>query len=82
MMTCEDATLMMTRSEYEKLSYMNNIRLRMHIMLCKPCQSFNKQNKLITEKYNELLASENGHVLSDAKRKELRDLVKEKMAGE
>ena len=72
----------MTKSEYEKLSYMNNIRLRMHIMLCKPCLLFSKQNKLITQKYDELLAGENSYVLSEKKKNEVRNNILKKLEKE
>jgi len=46
--SCDVATFYITKSEYQKLTFMENLRLRMHLMGCEFCRRFQDQNTMIT----------------------------------
>ena len=50
MLSCKDATFLLTKNEYQKLNLKENLQLKMHLMGCKFCRAFEKQNKIISEK--------------------------------
>ena len=54
MLSCQQSTLLMTKNEYLKLSAKENMQLKMHLMGCKFCRAFDKQNKILTEKIQQI----------------------------
>jgi hypothetical protein len=54
MLSCDKATFFITKRDYQKLSCKENLQLNMHLMGCKLCRAFNKQNAIITKKLNAL----------------------------
>ncbi len=48
MLNCDTATLLITRSEFEKLSCTDQIKLKMHLAGCKFCRRFKKQSEFIS----------------------------------
>jgi hypothetical protein len=50
MLSCKDATFLLTKNEYQKLNLKENLQIKMHLMGCKFCRAFEKQNKIISEK--------------------------------
>ncbi len=47
MITCKDATHLISKKEEKKLSAKQNIKLLLHLFLCKVCNFFFKQNKVL-----------------------------------
>ena len=54
MLSCDKATYLITRNEYEKLNYTNRVQLSMHLVACKYCRRFAEQSEYITEQLNKL----------------------------
>jgi len=54
MMSCKEATEMVIRKSEEKLSMGNQLRLMVHLAMCKFCSMFEKQNKIIDAMATEL----------------------------
>mgnify|MGYP001550721005 CR=1 FL=1 len=54
MLDCDHATLLAVRAESEKVGCVKKMQLRMHLMGCKLCRAFVKQNKIISEQVNEM----------------------------
>ena len=48
MISCHDATYLISKKQEEKLSFAERIKLAIHLMYCKYCNRFNKQTKQIT----------------------------------
>ncbi len=48
MLNCEKATFLITKSEFEKLSCVDSVRLKIHLMGCKFCNNFKKQSEIIS----------------------------------
>ncbi len=48
MLSCDTATLLITKSEFEDLSCVDNLRLKMHLASCKFCRRFKIQSEDIS----------------------------------
>jgi len=49
MFSCETATLMVSKSFHQKLTFAEKQRLKMHLLTCKPCRDF-KTNSIVLNK--------------------------------
>ncbi len=49
MKTCQEITLYIERGKFEKLSIKDKLAIKIHLLICKPCQNFNKDSKIIDE---------------------------------
>ncbi|MCF8449201.1 MAG: hypothetical protein K9G49_04950 [Taibaiella sp.] len=54
MYTCKEATYLISKKEEGKLTFIQNIKLRLHISMCKFCKLFEKQNKCIIDNIRKL----------------------------
>ena len=48
MINCKDATNMISQKEERRLSFKQRIQLSIHLFICKVCDFFYKQNKVLT----------------------------------
>lgn len=71
MLSCDKATFFITKKEYVKLSCKENLQLKMHLMGCKLCRSFNDQNEIISNKLKVLQEDPPQGKLSDTKKNEI-----------
>lgn len=49
MLSCDDATLLLTRREFEPLGTVKSLQLWMHLFTCKLCRNFQTQTEFITD---------------------------------
>jgi len=49
--TCREANEICDRSQYDEASFMDKVRLNLHLLSCKVCALYTKQNKLLTKNY-------------------------------
>lgn len=75
MLSCQRATFLITRREYQKLSCKEKLQLNMHLMGCKFCHAFNTQNAIITSGLNMLKEEPPMVRLSNAKRNEIQQAL-------
>lgn len=75
MLSCDHATFFIAKRDYQKLSCRENIQLKMHLMGCKLCRTFNKQNAIITRKLNLLKDEPPQSELSPEKKNEIANLI-------
>jgi hypothetical protein len=73
MISCKDATELAVRQSHEKLNRWNRFRLKFHLIMCKFCSLFEKQNKDI-----DVIASE----LDDHIEEKMPDHIKKKILQE
>lgn len=52
MLSCDDATLLITRSDYEALSSIKQFKLKMHLAACSMCRNYKHQSSIITSQIN------------------------------
>lgn len=80
MLSCEEATLLITKSEMEKIGCVKRMQLRMHLAGCELCRRFKIQSEIIDQSLKTL---ENLKVnqeapqayLSEEKKKEMEKLI-------
>ena len=79
MLSCDKATFFITKRDYQKLSCKENLQLKMHLMGCKLCRAFNKQNAVITEKLNALREDPPKAELSESRRVEIQQALEKNL---
>lgn len=52
MISCEEAVIISNKSQYHEASFMERIKLRFHLFICKTCSKFSKQNTQLTRLCN------------------------------
>ncbi|APD07252.1 hypothetical protein UJ101_01741 [Flavobacteriaceae bacterium UJ101] len=72
-MDCDEATMLITKAEYTKISLWDRIRLKYHNIVCPPCQEWEDHNKVITA----LTKKETNHTLSQQKKTEIKKSLKD-----
>ena len=75
MLSCDNATFFMTKKDYQKLSCKENVQLKMHLMGCKFCRTFNDQNVIISDKLRALEENPPIATLSTEKKKEISEAL-------
>ena len=75
MLSCDNATFFMTKKDYQKLSCKENAQLKMHLMGCKFCRTFNDQNVIISDKLRALEENPPIATLSTEKKKEISEAL-------
>jgi len=54
MLSCEEATYLITKSEFEKMSCLKRAQLKMHLAGCELCRRFKVQNEIIDRSLKKL----------------------------
>jgi len=77
MLSCEDATFLITKKEKVSLSFIEALQLKMHLLSCKMCQRFDIQNEKLSSEWNKL-DIEHKH-MSEQKKIEIENILHEEM---
>ncbi len=48
MISCEKASLICNKAQYDEASFFEKIKLKYHLLICKTCAKFTKQNTDLT----------------------------------
>lgn len=48
MITCEEAALISSKTQYKEATFWERINLRLHLLLCAVCSKFTKKNAQLT----------------------------------
>ena len=79
MLSCDDATMLITRSDFEQLSSVKQFRLKMHLASCLMCRNFKQQSSIITSQINvlkkELDINKMRVALSDDSKKNMQGII-------
>lgn len=54
MLSCDSATYLITRNEFDKVNCAKRMQLKMHMVGCKYCRRFAEQSKYISEQLNKI----------------------------
>jgi hypothetical protein len=57
-LTCDEASAICDKSQYNEASFWEKIKLRVHLFLCKKCGLYAKQNKIMSTCLQKLKDSE------------------------
>jgi len=49
--TCKEANEICNKAQYNEATFMEKIKLNLHLLVCKICAMYSKQNKLLTKTY-------------------------------
>ena len=72
MISCKDATELAMKSAYRKPGAYDRLRLRFHMLLCKFCKLFQKQNTIIDDAASRLDEFAPKQMTEDSKKRILR----------
>lgn len=78
--TCEEATTISDKNQYKEASFFEKIQLNFHLLMCKYCSLYEKQNKTLTNLFKSKATSckhESHHITEQDKillKKELKEL--------
>ena len=78
MIDCNQASFYSNKSQYENLSTIENIKFKSHLMACTPCSDYNKQNKIISSKLNnlkEIATQEQELKMDELKKSEIKENI-------
>jgi predicted AAA+ superfamily ATPase len=77
MISCDEATKLSDKDQYEKLSLSDRFKLNLHLMMCKHCNAYAMQNNYMTKLLGKYLdkSCEHDH-LADREKKELEEKLK------
>ncbi len=48
MISCEEATIICNKTQYKEASFVEKLKLRLHILICKTCGKYVKKNTRLT----------------------------------
>ena len=54
MLSCDDATFLISKAQYNSLNFRERIQLKLHLMGCKFCSLFEDQSQVLTDKINDI----------------------------
>ncbi|MFY0602413.1 MAG: hypothetical protein JXQ93_00580 [Flavobacteriaceae bacterium] len=49
MMSCDEAAMICDKNQYGEASFLDKIKLQIHLLACKMCKEYTKQNSLLTK---------------------------------
>jgi hypothetical protein len=75
MLSCEEATLLMTKKQLGNFPLLKSMQLRLHLMSCKLCRRFKIQNETIQKFWKEF--DNTDHVLTGEKKEELDHIIQD-----
>lgn len=58
-LTCDEASAICDKSQYNEASFWEKIKLQVHLFLCKKCELYSKQNKIMSTCLQKLKEAEN-----------------------
>ncbi|GAB4123637.1 MAG: hypothetical protein OHK0045_03430 [Raineya sp.] len=65
-LTCKEATLLIEKREAGKISFVERIRLKAHLLMCEACRLYEKQSKIIEKVLRKVSSKKNKEKLDEA----------------
>jgi len=59
MINCDEASTICDKTQYNEATFLDKIKLQMHLFLCKKCGLYTEQNKVMSKIFNTHLLSQN-----------------------
>lgn len=73
MISCEKAALICNKAQYREATFMEKMKLKFHLFICKNCPEFSRQNTKLTS----LCQKADLQGLSEADKTKMKELLKE-----
>ncbi|TMM58162.1 hypothetical protein FEE95_01675 [Maribacter algarum] len=74
MISCEKAAIICNKTQYDEASFMEKLKLRYHLFMCKTCSAFTKKNTEFTT----LCQKANLQSLSEAEKLKMKEQLQGK----
>jgi len=82
MISCDEATTICDKNQYKEASVLDKIRLTFHLLVCKYCRDYSKQNSTMTALFRKLVtSSKDASGLSAEEKKKLEESIAKAMKG-
>ena len=80
---CKKATLLVEKRAFSKITFREEIELRIHLLGCSACLLYKKQSKMINDKIQKLYNGEGNdaeaYQLNDADKKRMQDKIEKEL---
>ena len=73
MISCEEARLICHKTQYKDASFLETLKLKLHLLICKACSAFSRKNTKLTTLCEEATL----HVLSDKEKIRMKERLKD-----
>ncbi len=79
--SCDEATKICDKNQYKEASFLDKLKLSFHLLLCKKCGKYSRQNNLMTKCYEKhrLFESSNQSCLKEEEKSCMREELKTKI---
>ena len=75
MLSCDDATFLISKAQYNSLNLRERIQLKLHLMGCKFCRLFENQSQALTDKINDVNLHNVKFKLSEKAKRKIRKSI-------
>ena len=79
MLSCKKATELVERKHENKLSFQEGFQLNLHLLMCKTCNAYEKQSKLLNKALSKFFRNENASETELLKNEELKEKIISKL---
>jgi hypothetical protein len=77
---CEEATAICNRNQYKEASIYDKIKLNFHVLMCKFCMSYTKQNNIMTRIFTKHLGPCDGSEhLSEVEKEKIHENLRKEL---
>ncbi len=74
MISCEKAATICNKTQYREATFVEKLKLRYHLFMCKTCSKFSKQNTELTT----ICAKANLNSLSESQKQQMKEQLEQK----
>jgi len=79
LMSCEEATLHLEKQQAGEISWLQNLRLRSHLKICKWCRSYNQKRIAIDHALKKIMERTSTHALRESDIHDFKEKTKAKL---
>jgi len=54
MISCDQATYIISKNQHEEITFLTNLKLKLHLLMCLYCRRYNKQIKFLDKIINKI----------------------------
>ncbi len=81
MINCDEASTICDKTQYNEATFLDKIKLQMHLFLCKKCGLYSEQNKMMSKLFNTHLLHQNQKHLCQKDKEVLKAELKHHLEG-
>lgn len=77
LLTCKKAAELVERKQNKRISFKENIQLKLHLWICKACAVYEKQSKIIQNLLQKVVQKSSTEKLSEESKKKILESLKD-----